>query len=82
MCYDERARSVCQNNKTTSHLHSEGGFRHSGNNMAVLTDDASTLEEIDEALGFLVDTLRSQANQETFMAMVDELLDARNGMAQ
>lgn len=50
--------------------------------MAVVTDDASTLEEIDEALGFLVDTLRTQPNTESFMAMVDELLDARNGMSR
>lgn len=49
--------------------------------MAVLTDEASTLEEIDEALGFLVNTLRSQSDRESFMSMVDELLDARNEMA-
>jgi hypothetical protein len=73
---------VCQDNNNTSHLHSEGGFRHLGNNMRVLTDDANTIEEIDEALGFLHETLRSQANQESFMAIIDELLEARFGMAQ
>lgn len=50
--------------------------------MAVVTDDASTLEEIDEALGFLVNTLRQQPKPESFLAMVDELLDARNEMAK
>jgi hypothetical protein len=73
---------VCQDNNNTSHLHSEDGFRHSGNNMAVLTDDASTIEEIDEALGFLYETLRSRADHESFMAIIDELLEARFGMAQ
>ena len=50
--------------------------------MAVLTDDASTIEEIDEALGFLYETLQSRADHESFMAIIDELLEARFGMAQ
>jgi RNA binding exosome subunit len=80
--YDERARSVCQDNNRSSHLHSEGGFRHLGNNMRVLADDATTISEIKEAFTFLCETLQSQPNKESFMAIIDELLDARNEMAR
>lgn len=48
--------------------------------MAIKTDDASTLQEIDEALNYLVETLRTTPNPKSFMAIIDELLDARNEM--
>lgn len=47
--------------------------------MAVMVDkQIHTIADIDEALGYLVETLRQQPNPETFLAIVDELLDARN----
>lgn len=82
MWYDERARSERPDKYTTSHLHSEGGFRHSGIYMAVLTDDATTVAEIKEAFRFLCETLQSQPDRDSFMAIIDELLDARNELAR
>jgi len=47
--------------------------------MAVIVNHVEqvTLAEIDEALGYLVDTLRQQPDRNVFMCIVDELLDAR-----
>jgi len=47
--------------------------------MAVIVNQIEqvTVAEIDEALGYLVDTLRQQPNPDVFMSIVDELLDAR-----
>lgn len=47
--------------------------------MAVIVNNVEqvTLAEIDEALGYLVDTLRQQPDRDVFMGIVDELLDAR-----
>lgn len=50
--------------------------------MRVLADDATTISEIKEAFTFLCETLQSQPNKESFMAIIDELLDARNEMAR
>jgi hypothetical protein len=50
--------------------------------MAVLTDDATTIAEIKEAFRFLCETLQSQPDRDSFMAIIDELLDARNELAR
>lgn len=50
--------------------------------MAVQTDEPVSVVEIDEALGYLVETLRQVPDQSQFMAIVDELLDKRLEIAK
>ena len=45
-------------------------------------DEPETVAEIDEALGYLVETLRQVPDQSLFMAIVDELLDKRLEIAE
>ena len=45
--------------------------------MAVNTDEPVSIEELDEALGYLSDTLQQTADRPKFMGIVDELLDKR-----
>jgi len=45
--------------------------------MAVNTDEPVTIAELDEALGYLCDTLHRVPNQAQFMNIVNELLDKR-----
>ena len=44
--------------------------------------DSDTIADIDEALTFLCETLRSHTNRQQFMAIVDELLDERLGKCE
>lgn len=46
----------------------------------IVDEDSTSLSEIDEALGYLVQTLKDAGDKDSFMAIVDELLDARNEM--
>lgn len=45
--------------------------------MAVNADEPVSIEELDEALGYLSDTLQQTADRPKFMDIVDELLDKR-----
>lgn len=45
--------------------------------MAIQVDTSDTIEDIDEALAFLVETLKAQSNPQQFMSIVDALLDER-----
>jgi hypothetical protein len=40
--------------------------------------DSDTIADIDEALAFLVETLKTQLDRKAFMTIVDELLDERS----
>ena len=46
----------------------------------IVDEDSISLSEIDEALGYLRQTLKDTGDKDSFMAIVDELLDARNEM--
>ena len=50
--------------------------------MAVNTDEPVTIDELDEALSHLCDTLHRVPNQAEFMGIVDELLDKRLEMTK
>ena len=50
--------------------------------MAVNTDEPVSLEELDEALSHLCDTLHRVPDHAKFMGIVDELLDKRLEMTK
>lgn len=50
--------------------------------MAVNTDEPVTIGDIDEALGYLCETLRQVPDRPKFMGIVDELLDKRLEMTK
>jgi hypothetical protein len=79
-CATLGANNFCQNNHPQP-TRFVGVVMPGCNNetMAVIVNHVEqvTLAEIDEALGYLVDTLRQQPDRDVFMCIVDELLDAR-----
>jgi len=50
--------------------------------MSVNTDEPVTVAELDEALGYLCETLHQVPDNAEFMSIVDELLDKRLEMTK
>ena len=50
--------------------------------MNFIVDEPVTIGDIDEALGYLCETLRQVPNNAEFMSIVDELLDKRLEMTK